>query len=111
LSDGIDDILTVLLDREFDDDHHPDNIGEFRYTWFQSPSLGHEQAIMDIWCEHGERCCNNDGIRGDANYDRSVDILDKTYLINFLYLEGPAPICWDEANANGDGTINIFDIT
>jgi hypothetical protein len=50
-------------------------------------------------------------IAGDANNDKAVNIFDITYLITFLYLEGPEPIPYDAGNVNGSGLINIFDIT
>lgn len=59
----------------------------------------------DTDCDY---CCN---LPGDANNDGEVIIFDITYLIDFLYHEGPAPACWDEGNANGDANINLFDIT
>jgi hypothetical protein len=40
-----------------------------------------------------------------------VNILDITFLIAYLYQEGPAPECMYEGDANGDCTINILDIT
>jgi parallel beta-helix repeat protein len=50
-------------------------------------------------------------INGDANRDSTLNIFDITYIISYLYLEGPAP--WPEhaADANCDLVINIFDIT
>jgi hypothetical protein len=48
---------------------------------------------------------------GDANNDEAVNILDITYLISYLYMEGPAPISMWAADPDGSGTINILDIT
>jgi len=48
---------------------------------------------------------------GDVNGDMTVNIFDITYLIAYLYLEGPAPDPLKTADVNGDCTINIFDIT
>jgi hypothetical protein len=48
---------------------------------------------------------------GDANGDETVNIFDITYIITYLYREGPAPDPLDAADVNNDGTINIFDIT
>jgi hypothetical protein len=53
-------------------------------------------------------CCV---LAGDANYNGSVNILDITFLISYLYKSGPAPDCNDSADANGNETINILDIT
>ena len=50
-------------------------------------------------------------IAGDANGDKTVNIFDITYVISFLYLEGPEPIPYGAGDSNGSGLINIFDIT
>jgi hypothetical protein len=50
-------------------------------------------------------------IPGDANGDKTVNIFDVTFIISFLYLDGPEPDPYDAGNANGSGLINIFDAT
>jgi PKD repeat protein len=49
-------------------------------------------------------------VRGDANHDGLHNILDITFLINYLYKGGAAPIFY-EGDANADDRINILDIT
>ncbi|MEW6050277.1 MAG: hypothetical protein AB1644_04345 [Candidatus Zixiibacteriota bacterium] len=114
LSDGIGDILVTLMDRNISG-HHPDNIEEFWSAWFQqSAPLGHTQAMADIWYEHGindEPCCI--GTTGNVDYDPQdlVDISDLSYMVDFLFLDGPDPICRAEANVDADpgGSIDISD--
>lgn len=48
---------------------------------------------------------------GDTDDDGSVNILDITLLINYLYLEGPAPVHLEAADVNSSGAVNILDIT
>lgn len=48
---------------------------------------------------------------GDANADGDVNIFDVTYLIVYLYNDGPAPARLDIVDVNADGFINIFDVT
>jgi len=48
---------------------------------------------------------------GDANGDGEVNILDVTYIINYLYLGGPEPLGIESADVNSDGVVNINDIT
>ncbi len=48
--------------------------------------------------------------RGDANQSGTINALDITYLINFLYKHGPAPELY-AGDANASGTINALDIT
>jgi hypothetical protein len=49
---------------------------------------------------------------GDVNGNKIVNILDITYLINFVYKSGPAPLNWMMCgDVNRNGAINILDIT
>lgn len=51
-----------------------------------------------------------DLVRGDANGDLIINILDITFLINYLYKGGPAPVFY-AGDVNDDGIINLLDIT
>jgi len=48
-------------------------------------------------------------VRGDANYNQSVDIADAIFVLSFLFSGGAAPSCPDSADSNDDGAINIGD--
>jgi len=48
---------------------------------------------------------------GDADNNNGVNLLDVTYLINYLYKEGPAPEQDWLADADGSGGINLLDAT
>lgn len=48
---------------------------------------------------------------GDANDDGTINLLDITGLIDYLYSEGPTPDPIMAGDANGDGTVNLLDIT
>ncbi len=50
-------------------------------------------------------------ICGDANQDELVNLLDITFLIAFLYMEGPEPQILEACNVNSDGAVNLLDIT
>ncbi|MFH2035255.1 MAG: right-handed parallel beta-helix repeat-containing protein [Candidatus Zixiibacteriota bacterium] len=61
---------------------------------------------------------NGDGIGdacwlpcGDMNKSWTVNILDVTYLIAYLYKSGPEPLMMQSADVNKDMVINILDIT
>ena len=56
----------------------------------------------------GDSC---DWICSDANGDGTINIFDITFLISYLYLNGPPPDPLESADINYDRTINIFDIT
>jgi len=48
---------------------------------------------------------------GDADGSSAVNLLDITFLINYLYKEGEAPNPIDSADADGSGAVNLLDIT
>ncbi len=48
---------------------------------------------------------------GDVNGDDLTNILDVTFLINFLYFDGPEPQPYEAGDINSNGVINILDVT
>ena len=48
---------------------------------------------------------------GDANASGTVNLLDVTYLISYLYKGGPAPNPPQSGDVNNSGTLNILDVT
>lgn len=48
-------------------------------------------------------------VRGDSNYDQSVNISDGIFLLSFLFSGGPPPTCPDSADGNDDGQLNVAD--
>lgn len=47
---------------------------------------------------------------GDANYDRQTNVGDATYLINYVFFNGPAPKpIMESGDANCDGGVNVAD--
>ncbi len=52
-----------------------------------------------------------DNIEGDANCDCSINMLDVTKYINYLYKEGERPECKMGRDANCDGLTNLLDVT
>jgi hypothetical protein len=61
---------------------------------------------------------NGDGIGdictficADADHGGAVNLIDVTYLINYMYRGGPAPDPARSGDADGSGSINILDIT
>jgi PKD repeat protein len=48
-------------------------------------------------------------VRGDANYNQSVNIADAIFLLDYLFIGGVASVCPDAADSNDDGSLNIGD--
>ncbi|MEW5923443.1 MAG: dockerin type I repeat-containing protein, partial [Candidatus Zixiibacteriota bacterium] len=77
----------------------------FSYDWHQFLRLD----TSDIYFYDGSLAA--DPARcGDANCDGEVNVLDITYLINFLYKNGPEPEYFVSADVNCDDYINMLDI-
>jgi len=50
-------------------------------------------------------------IRGDANGDKVIDISDVVYLLNYLFIHGPAPVpTLDAGDANCDRVVDASDL-
>ncbi len=52
----------------------------------------------------GGTCCMPP-IRGNVDMDGgdAIDISDLVYLVDYMFNQGPAPLCWPEANIDGSG--------
>jgi hypothetical protein len=48
-------------------------------------------------------------IRGDANGDGSVNLADAVFVVNWLFIGGPAPDPMEAGDANCDGQVNLAD--
>jgi hypothetical protein len=49
-------------------------------------------------------------LRGDTNKDGLINSADIAYLINYLFINGPAPVPLAAGDANCDGIINVTDV-
>ena len=47
---------------------------------------------------------------GDVNTDEQVDLLDAVFLINYIFVGGPAPQLLSLADVDCSGSINIADV-
>ena len=50
-------------------------------------------------------------VNGDPNGNEAINLLDITFLINYLYKGGPPPIPEAAGDANCNGATNILDVT
>ncbi len=66
----------------------------------------------DSWCTGlAILCCV--GMRGnvDGEAGDQVNVADLTYLVDYLFMQGPTSPCFDEGDVNGDGDINVADLS
>ena len=50
------------------------------------------------------------GLEGDASGDSLVELADITYLVNYLYREGPMPCIPESGDANGSRLVELGDV-
>ncbi len=111
-------IVTVLLSGQSDTTNYsgqfsiPDISGgsqpiEIRHPGYEvvdTVVMMHQNQTLDLTLAYLYTC-------GDVNGDEIVNILDVTFLISYLYKDGPTPDIVEACDANGDGIVNILDIT
>lgn len=56
-------------------------------------------------------CTPHTAAPGDANGDYNVDIMDIITIVSFMLNQNPQPFIFEAADINGDGIINVIDIT
>ncbi len=71
------------------------------------------QGDYDVFVAKIAKCCNHDGIRGDADHSMALNVGDLSYLVDHLFGHppGPAPPCTEEGDVDGSGAINVADVT
>ncbi|SYZ73408.1 conserved hypothetical protein [Candidatus Zixiibacteriota bacterium] len=70
---------------------------------------GMNMVNQGFWQSFGSgSCCIKPG---DANNNGAFNILDVSYIINFLYKSGPALICQSQGDVNANGVLNILDVS
>nr|MBN2278467.1 thrombospondin type 3 repeat-containing protein [candidate division Zixibacteria bacterium] len=72
------------------------------------PSYSNPDQIDSDGDGTGDAC---EYICGDVNGSDQVNILDVTFLIAYLYRDGPPPAMVEAGDADGNGAINILDMT
>jgi len=84
-----------------------DNISSYNYLIIplDNDIVGCYSEYISVSSNPGPMLC------GDANGSGIVNIFDITYIIAYLYFEGPVPVSIEAADVNGQPGINIFDIT
>ncbi len=108
-----------------------DHFGRYELMYFpEPPEVGAYLRIFGTldtsgyytWCMEGDGQLYEDSSRdcdfecdclpADADGDGYVRIFDATYIINYLYLNGPEPtpyaLC--SADGNADCVVNLFDV-
>ncbi len=74
-----------------------------------STNFGLNQGYWQNFVAGG--CCMPP-IRGNVDYDAgdNIDISDLVYLVDYMFNQGPAPVCLEEADIDATGGIDISDL-
>jgi len=120
-SDGSDDSLVVFVnagDGTFTGHHISSGFADTVTTGYQSivagdfdgdegidivVSLNFADTVMTLFGTEGYVC-------GDCDASGAVDIDDVVYLINYIFVGGPAPDPYEAGDANCSGTVDIDDV-
>ncbi|MDH3890775.1 MAG: hypothetical protein OEV49_06795 [candidate division Zixibacteria bacterium] len=66
------------------------------------------------WQDFETASCCIGAIRGNVDYDPgdNIDISDVIYMVDFMFTGGPTPICFEEADTDGDFVteLNVADL-
>ncbi len=88
--------------------------------WSYTPSIADVGASQSIIVQVTDICncglCTVDLFftecrqRGNVDNAGGINVADLTYLVAYLFEDGPAPPCEDDGNVDGDGGINVADL-
>jgi hypothetical protein len=85
----------------------PKAVVSWEFDTYYDPTIQWPKYMHDKW---------NSGVYGvssfcgDVNGDKQIDIEDVVYLINYLFVHGPAPNPIEHADVDRDGKVNIADV-
>jgi hypothetical protein len=113
----------------FSKDGGPDSLWFADTSWFEEDTLessatfiaesGHNYCFYSKaqdrvgWVESRPTvpdACTIPFLRGDVNADWKINTVDVVYLINYLFIHGPAPNPVERADCNCDGIVNTTDV-
>ena len=77
------------------------------WKWDGGDGVGYQYPAWDgphCFTVGYDACCMPP-IRGNVDYDQgdAIDISDLVYLVDYMFTNGPAPVCWEEANVDAVG--------
>jgi aminopeptidase N len=83
----------------------PTESGEFTFDI----SVKEREGFLSETLEYTLVVLESEGLAGDIDNNGDVDLLDATFLINYLYRNGPNPDVPNQADPDASCTINILD--
>jgi hypothetical protein len=88
------------------------NVGTYAWIIPDTPS---DRCLVRVSDTDGDPCDESDEsfsifLAGDANGDAVVDVADIIFLINYLFMNGSAPIPLEAGDVNLDGVVDTGDL-
>jgi hypothetical protein len=84
--------------------------GQDEGTYYYKVRAKDAQNQTGVWSKVEDVVVLEAFIRGDVNGDGQINTSDVVYLINYLYIDGPAPVPLEAGDTNSDGQLNIIDV-
>jgi hypothetical protein len=84
--------------------------GQDTGTYYYKVRAKDAQNQIGPWSKAEDVVVVQSFVRGDANGDGEITPSDAVYLINYLFIGGPAPVPLEAGDANSDGVVSSADI-
>jgi hypothetical protein len=118
----IDREAAFIADREFgikvfdvSDPYTPELVGSYDDDPYCNEIYAEKDTVYAAVCDGGLWILKFDNpaffVCGDADADGTINILDVSYIISYLYKNGPAPEPEEAADADGGGNLSLLDVT
>jgi hypothetical protein len=91
-------------------------VGENAHSWVYDNQPNEDEPCMMV-AAATDRAGNVGTVRyrlylpGDVNDNNHINVVDITYLVNWLFRDGTPPVPYGSGDLNTDGDINIIDLT
>jgi hypothetical protein len=84
--------------------------GQPEGTYFYKVRAKDAENQWGAWSNVEKAVVTYSFVRGDANSDGVINVSDVVYLINYLFISGPAPDPIQAGDVNCDGNVNASDV-
>jgi hypothetical protein len=92
------------------------NLSNAPYQSYNPRVIAYSEWVHMVWVDardlHGDTFYKRGTwyFPGDANHDRTINLADAVYLVNYLFIGGPLPVVLECGDANGDEQVDLADV-
>jgi len=80
------------------------------FRFVSDPGVRAEGWYIDDIEVQGTGCCVGDRGNIDGGENENIDISDLVFFVNYMFKQGPAPTCFEEADVDATGEHDISDL-